>query len=386
MATSSSHRINTLQIGMGWFPEQPGGLNRMFIELMHHLPKEGIGCAGLVTGNRGVASQSSGTVQACAPASSGILRRLGCFRSAITAKVHHNEIDLVASHFALYSFAALDKIKTHKPMVVHFHGPWALEDRFEQKTDYIGMLTKKAIERAVYHSATKFIVLSNAFRQILVTNYGIDPCLVVVIPGGVRMDTYVKDDKVDARQQLGWPLDRPIILTVRRLVRRMGLDNLLRAMQYVRLKVPDALLTIVGDGYQRNELALLSTHLGLANHVYFTGRMDDERLSVAYCAADLVIVPTAAFEGFGLTAAEALAAGRPVLVTPQGGLPEVVSDLSSNLVLHGCSPDHIAEGLCAALCGNLPLPTEQHCREFARQKFDWLKVTKQVAATYRTLA
>ena len=77
----------------------------------------------------------------------------------------------------------------------------------------------------------------------------------------------------------------------------------------------------------------------MANHVRMLGSSRDADLPLYYRAADLSVVPTVALEGFGLVAAESLAAGCPALVTPVGGLPSVVADLSPDLVLEDATPD-----------------------------------------------
>jgi glycosyltransferase involved in cell wall biosynthesis len=94
------------------------------------------------------------------------------------------------------------------------------------------------------------------------------------------------------------------------------------------------------------------------------------------------VVPTATLEGFGLVTIESLAAGTPVLVTPVGGLPEVVSDLAPELVLPGTGPPALAEGLLAALSGRLPLPSAKACQDYVRGRFDWPVIAARVRDVY----
>jgi len=87
-------------------------------------------------------------------------------------------------------------------------------------------------------------------------------------------------------------------------------------------------------------------------------------------------------EGFGLTTIESLAAGTPVLVTPVGGLPEAVRDLSPSLVLRGTGPEELAAGIIHALHGRLPLPTEEACRAFVRERYDAPVIAAKVKDVY----
>jgi glycosyltransferase involved in cell wall biosynthesis len=111
--------------------------------------------------------------------------------------------------------------------------------------------------------------------------------------------------------------------------------------------------------------------------------VSDEDLPYLYRAANLSVVPTMALEGFGLIAAESLAAGTPCLVSPIGGLPEVVKGLSANLVLRSPATEDIAEAVLGALQGRLSLPDDLSCRAYAEKNFDWQVIAAQIADVYR---
>ena len=242
---------------------------------------------------------------------------------------------------------------------------------------------KAALERAVYRRGNRFIVLSEAFRDILHRDYGVPLERVRVIAGGVNVGRFAtKTTRREARERLGWRQDRPTILAVRRLAQRMGLKDLIEAMDKVRVSVPDAQLLVAGTGPLAKALNAHVRALGLEDSVRFLGFVSDEDLTLAYRAADLTVVPTVALEGFGLVAVESLAAGTPVLVTPVGWLPEVVRELSPDLVLPTTGADSLAEGLAASLEGELVLPSAQSCQAYARERFDWPVVASRVRGVY----
>jgi glycosyltransferase involved in cell wall biosynthesis len=230
-------------------------------------------------------------------------------------------------------------------------------------------------------------VLSRAFRDVLEQVYGIDAGRIHVIPPGVDLDRFRPGgSRAEAREALGWPTGRPIVLSVRRLARRMGLADLVAAVEIVRRRSPDVLLLIGGAGQLRSELQAMIQSRGLADHVRLLGRIADEQLPLAYQAADLTVVPSVAWEGFGLVVLESLAAGTPVLVTPVGGLPETVEELSPHLVLPEGGAAGVADGIARALDGTLPLPSTEECRAFARARYDWAVVAQRVAQIYRKAA
>jgi glycosyltransferase involved in cell wall biosynthesis len=378
---SAAPRISTLQLGEGWFPETAGGLNRMYYELLRYLPGSDVEVHGLVAGASRTYQDSQYKVKAFARADAPLLWRLWKARRMLRETMAEYGTDLVASHFGLYTVPALDILRW-RPLVFHFHGPWALESKL-QGARTMHTRVKTTIERSVYHRANLCIVLSSAFYKILQRDYGVQEDRIRVVPGGVEVDRFATNlSRREARERLGWPQDRPVVFTVRRLVRRMGLEDLISAAKEVRREVPDLLLMIAGKGELAGELQARISALNLENSTKLLGFLPDEDLPVAYRAADLTIVPTVALEGFGLIAAESLAAGTPALVTPVGGLPEVVNGLSRDLVLPGNGTEVLAEGLSAALSGKLGLPDTRKCQSYARARYDWPVIASSVRDVY----
>jgi glycosyltransferase involved in cell wall biosynthesis len=271
------------------------------------------------------------------------------------------------------------------PHVIHFHGPWAGESAAEGEKQ-LAVYMKKMLERFVYRRGTRFIVLSRAFKQILASDYQIPLSAIDIVPGGVDINRFATSTTPDdARKRLGWPTDRPILLTVRRLAHRMGLDTLVDAMAAIVERVPDALLLIAGSGPLHSELNRRITAYDLEHHAQLLGFVPDEDLPFAYSAADVSVVPTRSLEGFGLTTIESLAAGTPVFVTPRGGLPEVVGDLDPALILEDSSAASLASRLGDALTGQLSLPSPAACRAYARDCYAWPVIAAQTRHVYEDL-
>jgi glycosyltransferase involved in cell wall biosynthesis len=269
--------------------------------------------------------------------------------------------------------------------VVHFHGPWGQESRVEGDSSLVAR-AKTWLENYVYRHGTAFIVLSTAFRDVLVRKFDVDPERIHIVPGGVHADTFdTGRSRREARRRLGWPTDRPIILSVRRLARRMGLENLIDAIQIVRREHSDVLLHIAGSGPIEEELRARIAEQGLTDHVTLLGFVPENDLPLAYRAADVSIVPTVALEGFGLITIESLAAGTPVLVTPRGGLPEVVADLDSDLILSGDTAPVLADGLTQSLGGALSLPSSDECQRYVHERFDWPVIARRTRQVYESV-
>jgi glycosyltransferase involved in cell wall biosynthesis len=243
---------------------------------------------------------------------------------------------------------------------------------------------KHRMEQTAYSRAVRCITLSNAFATILHESYSVPRDRIRVIAGAVETLRFnPPETRSEAREKLGWPTDRPIAFSVRRLFRRMGLENLIEAVKTVKQRVPDILVLIAGKGWLSEELEQRIKSAGLEHHVKLLGFVPDADLPLAYRAADLTVVPTVSLEGFGLTTVESMAAGTPPIVTPVGGSPEVVGGLSPDLIVPDWTPAALSAGLTAAFRGELKLPSAEQCKAFARANFDWTTATRKVLAVYQ---
>jgi glycosyltransferase involved in cell wall biosynthesis len=374
--------INALQIGMHWFGERPGGLDRMFKSFVDALPAQGVRVHGLVAGSANVARESGGAVESFADPGDRLHVRMWRARARAVAARRAFAPDVIASHFALYAAPTLG-VFGDTPRVVHFHGPWADESAVERGSG-AARAFRHAIEQMVYRRAARHIVLSRSFGDLLERRYGVSGETIRVVPGCVDVARFdVQQSKDEARAMLGLPGDRPLVFCIRRLVARMGLEELIDAMYQVKQSVPDVLLVIAGKGPMEPLLREKIVARGLSECVRLAGFVADAELPLWYRAADVSVVPTVALEGFGLTTVESLAAGTPVIVTPVGGLPEAVAGLSADLVLPSCGYQAIGAGLSDALLGRMVLPDGDSCRRYARARFDLDVVAGGVAGVYR---
>ena len=377
--------LRALQIGCVWPSEHGGGGDRVFADLARYLPGQGVGLEALVAGAAAVDGPMAATLSSFGEVSDGTRARWFGARRAIASRVASGEFDLAASHFALYASAAADWLR-RLPHVVHFHGPWAAESR-QEGAGRLSSFAKWSIERVVYRSADRFIVLSQAFAALAARDYGVPAGQIRVVPGSADLARFqVAVSRPEARAMLGWPADRRVIVSVRRLVHRTGVDRLIEAMPAIAAGHPDAALYVGGTGPLLPALRQRVHDLGLDSRVTFLGFVPDEQLPLVYRAADLNVMPTTALEGFGLTVVEAMAAGTPSMVTPIGGLPEIVAPLAPDLVLRSAEVPEIARGVVDALAGRLWLPGEHECRAFAAGHYSADLMASRVAAVYEEVA
>lgn len=371
----------SLQIGIEY---GRGGAGRVFSELMLHLPSAGYDFHGLVGSPGNASEQTGGVVQSFAPEGAGLGRRLLGARRYIRKALKAENPQIVASHFALYTAPALDLLRRRRT-VSHFHGPWSTESLEEGNAHFVGAL-KGQLEGAVYRGADRVIVLSKSFGELVTRSFGVKPDRVRLVPGSVDTERFARTgSREESRRLLGLSLDRPILLSVRRLVHRMGLATLIEAMPAIVAAVPEVMLCIGGQGPLRAALEAKVAELNLTRNVQFLGFIEEAALPPLYAAANINLVPTRALEGFGLVAAEAMATGTPSMVTPIGGLPEIVNPLSESLVFRSCSAGDMAAGIIGALRGELRLPDGEQCRKYIQENFSSSLMAQRTAAVYNEL-
>ncbi len=360
-----------LVIGPGWFPDQTGGLERYLRGLSEALAKDGRGHPTVVV--IGPVDRAPRFVRAVGEPRQPLPVRL--VRIALAARSGARHADLVDSHFALYGFPCLAWARVRRlPLVVHFHGPWADELVANGAVDGLKIALQRRLERAVYRRAAAAVVLSEAFKRVLVERFAIDEDRVEVIAPGVDVSAFSPADQGSARAALDVAPSSWVAVVARRLVPRMGLDVLLRAWRDVERS--DRLLLVVGEGPVRSELEAQAASLGIGDVVRFLGRVDDERLRTCLRAGNVAVVPSVALEGFGLVVIEALACGLPVIGTSVGGMAETLERLDRGLVVAAGDAVALAARLNQAVTCPGSLPSPQACRTLA-ETYSWSRAAQR---------
>ena len=195
-----------------------------------------------------------------------------------------------------------------------------------------------------------------------------------------------------ARQKLGLPFEKFVLLQLGRMVPRKGVDTVINSLAFLRQQHGvDAMLLIVGGETEPggpsgtpelSRLRGLARHLGIAAHVHFAGRKARKDLRYYYGAAD-VFVTTPWYEPFGITPIEAMACARPVIGAEVGGIKSSVLDGRTGFLVPARDPQAVAQRL-ALLHANPALAHsmgEEGMRR-AFQYFTWRSVAQQAAAIY----
>jgi len=285
--------------------------------------------------------------------------------------------DVLLAHESTTAVGLRSRAK-RTPLALMFHASAAREQRFlrsqlrpglRKLSTYALAPSLDLLERQAVSAADRVLVLSGFSRSLLKEDHEIDAGRISTVPGLVDTERFTPGDgTASARARLGLETAGPILLTVRRLEPRMGIDRLLRALPL--LGRDDATLVVAGSGSLSGTLPRLAAELGVAERVLFVGPVaDDSRLADWYRASDLFVLPTTAYEGFGMATVEALSSGTPVVGTAVGATPELLTPLDPRLVAASADPGTLAASIDEALGFAATEDFARRCRSYAVERF-----------------
>jgi glycosyltransferase involved in cell wall biosynthesis len=226
----------------------------------------------------------------------------------------------------------------------------------------------RLLERVAVQQATRVFTFSEYTSNLLKEEHLAATVRVSRLVPGVDVVSFAPGDgQAAARAKLGISPEERLLLTVRRFEPRMGLERLFEAVKM--LVSSNVTIAVVGTGPLESKLRRSTKRLRLEN-VRFLGRLDDVDLAEWYRAADLFVLPTIAYEGFGLVTAEALASGTPVIGTAVGATPELLRPLDGRLI----ADPSTAVGIRDAIERGLKLAgpdLRRRSRDYAQMRFAW---------------
>ncbi len=200
-------------------------------------------------------------------------------------------------------------------------------------------------------AAADLVVANSRHVAALAVQAGAEAARVHVVAPAID-PARVTPDGPDLRARWGVG-ERPVILTLGRLVERKGQDTVIAALPALVRARPDLVYVIAGQGPDRARLEAHARALGVEAHVRFVGFVAEAELAAAYRSADLYVMVARAsahdLEGFGITYLEANAAGRAVVAGRSGGVEDAVADGETGVLVEPTSIDETAAAIGALL-------------------------------------
>lgn len=193
--------------------------------------------------------------------------------------------------------------------------------------------------------AARVVTTGEMIRNHLIEVLKLDPSHVISIPTGTDLSRYRPGDKLAARTKLGLPADKKLIGMVATLRSWKGHRFLIDAM--LDRKLDGTIAVMVGDGPQEPNLLKQVEERGLQERIIFAGRREDVQDWLR--AFDVFALPSTGNEGIPQALMQAMATGLPVVTTPVGAIPELVTHNESGWIVKPENPASLAAGIGALL-------------------------------------
>jgi glycosyltransferase involved in cell wall biosynthesis len=201
--------------------------------------------------------------------------------------------------------------------------------------------------------------VSSFTARILKNDGGLNENRIFIVPDTFHEERFAPGPKpAYLLERHSLSVDSPILLTVGRLAASeayKGHDQVITALQSIRVRHPRARYIIVGKGDDEPRLKALATHLGQEDAVIFAGFIPDDELPDYYRLSDTFVMPSTG-EGFGIVFLESVASGRPCIAGNEDASPEALADGRWGLTVNPRSPSEIADAVDTLFTGNHNMP------------------------------
>ncbi|HET6823572.1 MAG TPA: glycosyltransferase family 4 protein [Anaerolineales bacterium] len=294
------------------------------------------------------------------------------------------KLDVIHTHhpILLGQTAARKAAELDLPLVFTFHTQyWEYTHYIPFPQEAVQDFLKNAVHRWLVEFMQKcqhIVIPSESMREILVRDYGLHE-RYSVIPTGTNLEPFLNADGKALRAEKGWQ-DETVLVSVGRLAPEKNWDTLIRAFAKACEKHPDIRLVLIGDGAARQNLETLSSELGIADRVTFTGALPFEDIPRYLKAADIFTFASVT-ETQGLVTIEAMAAGLPVVAVEGPGTSDIIEQGKQGFLVQN-NPDALAKGI------NKLLSDSQRIQRFSKnalkkaKTFDVNELGKQLLSVY----
>jgi glycosyltransferase involved in cell wall biosynthesis len=321
----------------------------------------------------------------------GVLRRRAAEGGGVIPLAPRTEMDLTAA----WRLARV--LRDLRPDIVHAHDPHAVAMAAlarsiggpdpapllvaSRRVDF--RIRQNAFSRWKYRQVDVFICASECIRQMLLAD-GVEPERAVTVHEGVDIDHIDAAPPADVRAAFWLPHGAPLVGNVAALVPHKGQRYLVEAAALVVRRMPDARFLIVGDGELRATLEQAVRREQLEKHVIFTGFRPDVLSLIK--GFDLFVMSSVT-EGLGTSLLDAMAASRAVVATRTGGIPEVVVDGETGLLVPPRDAHALAEAIIRLLGDeSLRAAFGRAGRQRVERRFSADRMVAATLAVYESLA
>jgi len=269
----------------------------------------------------------------------------------------------------------------NKPFVLTQHNTFI---DYNNIFDHVERLNDLTTGKQNLKAADKIIAISEATKDYIL-RLGAKPSKVKVIYNGVDLARFrpITEKRQEIRKKFGISQHAIVVLTVRRLVYKNGIDTLIETANIAVKKNPKIVFLVVGKGPDMESVKLQVVQLGIEPNFRLAGFVSDGDLPLYYNVADLFVLPSKSGEGLPLVALEAMACGLPVVATEVGGIREVLSEDYGKLVPPN-QPELFAKAILDFAAVDFS-SRRQELRAMMEEKFSWDANVERLVEIYEEL-
>ena len=295
----------------------------------------------------------------------GALDLLSCLALRRLMKIER--VDLVHTHSSVDSWLATAAAKSLGLPVV--------------RGRHVSIVVRRR-RALVYHLADRVITSGEAVKRVLITA-GVSPEKIVTVPAGVDTERFaarVSGDRV--RKEFG--IEGPVVGMVAMFRSSKGHRVFFEAVREIRRMRPDARFLVVGDGIGRPDVEGEIRRLELEKVITLTGYRRD--IPEVMAAMDCLVLPAIRSEGIPQVIVQALALGKPVVASAVGGIPEVIHEGKTGILVPPGNSTALAQAILSVL-ENLEAARAMALRgrEMVQARFNFAQQIDQTEAVYRDL-
>jgi D-inositol-3-phosphate glycosyltransferase len=302
--------------------------------------------------------------------------------------------DLIHSHYWMSGLAADQLSKTwNSPVIQMFHTLGKIKQQIAQNAEEAEGQYRIEGENQVISMADKIIAPTSTEKDQLVNLYDADPKKIEIIPPGVDLSHFYPIPPDEAKEFIGIPPDRRMVLFVGRIEPLKGIQTLLRALDYLQDDgnvEKDLCLAVIGgdlpdrggnETVEMRELLNLRDEYELNDLVRFLGKRSQDSLPYYYSAAEMVIMPSH-YESFGMVALESMACGTPVIASLVGGLIHLVEDGVTGYHVPVDDPVALSQRIAGLLKDKALRYRMGHDAFAFAKKYDWGNIADRIIQLY----
>ncbi len=306
------------------------------------------------------------------------------------------QYDLIHSHYWLSGVAAETLKRTWDvPMIQMFHTLGKIKQRVAQSAEEKEGEYRIQGELKAMALADRIVAATTTEEEQLVSLYNVDPHKITVIPPGVDLTHFYPIPPDEAKEFVGVPEKKRMLLFVGRIEPLKGIETLLRALAIIQKNegISDRLcLAIIGgevggesaeESEEMRYLQSLCKEFGLDQLVTFLGKKDQDSLPYYYSAAEVVVMPSH-YESFGMVALESMACGTPVVASQVGGLAHLVEDGVTGYHVPVENPQVLSERIMGLLEDKALRYRMGHDAFAFAKKYGWENITDRIIHLYQT--